>query len=1069
MRTLIFYILYLYCIAAHRVPWKPPLTLLRGGADDDERYSRQVYTLGAKAHARVRSSTVWIDGPPMSGLVYETAKNLVLSGVRSVVLVEADDDHYHDPELDDLGQTYRRGAIAEVGEQEDSYALLLEFLRRLNPSTQLSRIHRSNLSATSAPGVVLAIDRPSHTQIQLDELAREQNLAFIGVETVGVYGRIFCDLGDDFEVWDSDGETPLVVPLDRIEAIEDDAYRLHSIEGEKHDVSKGDLIECKLRDGNTLEYQFVVLRVETPFRVVVAPSAECSNQEELLQRVNEDCASFSRVKVPQRISFVPLSEALVSLDMFTPSDLDKSFDEDRRAAVMGSFQALADHVKETGSLPVDTDFVLDRLPASVHTERFARVCRARFTPLQGVFGAIAAQECLKAVTGLYMPIRQFLLFDCDEVLMTPLVDDEATVEPKGLCHILGATTTQALQSQRIFLVGSGAIGCEILKNLASMGVGTEGRVVLTDMDTIEKSNLSRQLLFRDSDIGKFKSIAAQEAAHRLNPALQLESHSSKVGPGDGTHFDEKFWAEGVDVVLNALDNVDARVFMDGQCVSNGKALVDAGTLGPKGNVQVVVPHATESYASSADPPDTSIPVCTLKNFPYAISHTIQWGRDLFDGLFNRRPTQVNELHLKVGKLGALATAKSVLSDHGEEASQTIAIELIEDVQFVSIDHGDDAAARSTALKWACDQAAYLFRDAPTALIREHPVDSVDDEGEPFWSGSRRPPRVLWYDDADGCTSDQQTVNEMIAEFVKVAARLRYECLLGASHRESLFARDDAKEVLRSYDPLPRETIDSSSICDRIRQTLEPSTEEPSKLLATEFEKDDDSNGHVDFVTAASNLRATSYGIPPADAMETRRVAGNIIPAMISTTALVSAVSCLELVKLVQNAKVSLHRNAFVNLALPFFAFTAPLPAEQMTGLRGRHYTLWDRLLVKETKKAAARGGLTMKSLLKKIAKQASVEPESVEVSSISYGPFLLYASFLHSDDKDVLTSMVWDYIDETVNSDDSAEDPRGDDDVSIHFSKDQVSVDLNVVVEDTETGEEVELPPVRVVRYYATK
>jgi ubiquitin-activating enzyme E1 len=57
-----------------------------------------------------------------------------------------------------------------------------------------------------------------------------------------------------------------------------------------------------------------------------------------------------------------------------------------------------------------------------------------------------------------------------------------------------------------------------------MGIGTgkKGRVILTDMDTIEKSNLSRQLLFRDDDIGKFKSSAAQEAALRFNPSLNLE-------------------------------------------------------------------------------------------------------------------------------------------------------------------------------------------------------------------------------------------------------------------------------------------------------------------------------------------------------------------------------------------------------------------------------------------------------------------------------------------------------------------------------------------------------------------
>jgi ubiquitin-activating enzyme E1 len=135
------------------------------------------------------------------------------------------------------------------------------------------------------------------------------------------------------------------------------------------------------------------------------------------------------------------------------------------------------------------------------------------------------------------------------------------------------------------------------------------------MDTIEKSNLSRQLLFRDADVGKFKSAAAQEAVQRLNPRVFMDTHTSKVGEGSAakeSYFNDKFWSDGVNIVMNALDNVEARLFMDSQCVANRKAMIDAGTLGAKGNVQVVVPFQSESYGSSADPPEPTIAVCTLK-------------------------------------------------------------------------------------------------------------------------------------------------------------------------------------------------------------------------------------------------------------------------------------------------------------------------------------------------------------------------------------------------------------------------------------------------------------------------
>jgi ubiquitin-activating enzyme E1 len=187
--------------------------------------------------------------------------------------------------------------------------------------------------------------------------------------------------------------------------------------------------------------------------------------------------------------------------------------------------------------------------------------------------------------------------------------------------------------------------------------------------------------------------------------------------------------------------------------------------------------------------------------------------------------------------------------------------------------------------------------------------------------------------------------------------------------------------------------------------------------------------------------------------------------MITTTAFVSALSCIELVKLVQQSPLLLHRNAFINLALPFFAFTVPLPAERVPGLKGETYTLWDRIDVREGKKAALAGGLTMRSLIRHIKKKLTKEPESVEVSSVGCGPYMLYASFLHEGDSSVLDTSVWDLIGDAIASDDMVEG-RDDDKVDLSSAIDcSAFADFAVVVEDLESGDEVELPPVRVTRY----
>ena len=107
----------------------------------------------------------------------------------------------------------------------------------------------------------------------------------------------------------------------------------------------------------------------------------------------------------------------------------------------------------------------------------------------------------------------------------------------------------------------------------------------------------------------------------MNPSMNLTSMALRIGKDNEEVFNDNFW-EGVDITVNAVDNIYARRYIDDMCCYYGKPMFESGTLGTKCNSQLILPFKTQSYSESQDAPEESIPLCTLKNFPYQIEHTI---------------------------------------------------------------------------------------------------------------------------------------------------------------------------------------------------------------------------------------------------------------------------------------------------------------------------------------------------------------------------------------------------------------------------------------------------------------
>lgn len=145
------------------------------------------------------------------------------------------------------------------------------------------------------------------------------------------------------------------------------------------------------------------------------------------------------------------------------------------------------------------------------------------SPMAAFFGGIVAQEIVK-YTGKYSPLKQWLHFDIYETLPREEGIDRSPMGSRydDQIKIYGRGVQEKLMNTKLFMVGAGALGCELIKAFALMGIGCgNGKVFVTDNDNIEVSNLNRQFLFRKQHVGHSKSETACATAKGMNNKLNV--------------------------------------------------------------------------------------------------------------------------------------------------------------------------------------------------------------------------------------------------------------------------------------------------------------------------------------------------------------------------------------------------------------------------------------------------------------------------------------------------------------------------------------------------------------------
>ncbi|XP_027742301.1 LOW QUALITY PROTEIN: ubiquitin-like modifier-activating enzyme 7 [Empidonax traillii] len=837
-------------------------------------------------------------------------------------------------------------------------------LAELNPGVVVEAYTGELLEAflTSFQVVVLT-ESPLEEQLRIGDFCHAQGICFIVANAKGLAGQLFCDFGEHFVIDDPAEGDPVCATVQHISQGNPGVVTCVGTEdGHGHPFCDGDLVTFSGVEGMTElnGREPVPVHVLDAFRLEIGDTSSFSPYR---------CGGLvSEVRRPQECSYEPLCQALEEpkIQVASPEELPRS------RSLHVAFRALHAFHREQGCLPrprvlEDAERVLE-LARSLGTQQgpldedvvraFASVSAGNLCPVAAVVGALAAQEVLKAITRKFLPLDQWLYFDALECLALAGATQLTEVDcaPRGSRYdgqiaVFGADFQEQLGRQKYLVVGAGAIGCELLKNFAMMGLaaGPDGELIVTDMDAVALSNLHRQFLYRSADISEPKSVVAAKAVQRMNPDVRVTAQQNQVGPATEPLYGDNFF-QRLDGVTSALDTLEARAYLESCCLRCRTPLLDSGTEGPRGNVLPMVPHLTKPLEPGGTPRDGTFAPCTLRYFPRTIQHTLQWARDEFEGLFQLPAEHVNRFMEDLAFPEQLPAGK--------------ALKVLEQVRDRLRERPRDW--RDCVL-WARQHWQSRYHDAIVQLLHTYPPEHETSPGVPFWTGDKSCPHPLTFNPDDDTHLDYILATaHLFAQVHRVppcrdrnAAQdiLRNVVLPPSAPQEALQIplteeQEEAQErtVPQCRGTMPRVPVppDHRGLTELIqdlaqwRQELVGCEEAQVPLMEPiHFEKDNDI--HVDFITAASNLRAENYGIPPTDWLTSKRIAGQIVPAIITTTAAVAGLACLEVYKLVWGCQdLSCYRNSNISLS-NCLLLRIPPPPPTTYRYGGREWSCWDRL------------------------------------------------------------------------------------------------------------------------------
>lgn len=600
-------------------------------------------------------------------------------------------------------------------------------------------------------------------------------------------------------------------------------------------------------------------------------------------------------------------------------------------------------------------------------------------PITSFLGGIVAQEAIK-LTGRFTPFNQWFEFEFNYLsTKNEKLKENNNMKPSRYyeqIQIFGEEVQKKINSLKIFMVGVGAIGCEYLKNFAMMGIssGKNGILTITDFDKIELSNLNRQFLFRENNIGQFKSEVAEYYIKQMNNSINILTHKKFVGAETENIFSDKFWDEQ-DIIFNAVDNVEARFYLNDKVCIHKKYHFDAGTLGVNSSCGFFMKNISSTYKDQnkdkkiEDDNNNNLRdngLCTIHSFPTCIKHCIAWALNEYKYLFSKLIIELNEIIN-----GDIINFYKILS---KEFYKKLKIKEISDIFDIFINKNFNKA-----IVFSYEYFMNKFNFEIKKILIENPENSRDKEGKSFYNGSKHMPKELNFNISD-------ELDSLIINYIKSLANLIFDCLgLKKNETDKNLKDSDIKKIclnsnIPNYDIINYKSLKSGivynkeycqkfihNIQQKLINNLSLNSIEDIKFTEVNFEKDNYNKNQYNFIYSCSNLRAINFQIPQGDFITIKNLSSNIVPSIVTSNAVITGLVSMQIYLLAKlmldkeknynnildtNDALNLFRNYYIDLGKNSYSFSH-IPKKVIIKTPNifnmKSYNAWDSIIIKGPK------------------------------------------------------------------------------------------------------------------------